>query len=753
MIALHRSRCVDWRPKPIVCFATTTTTTTTTVRGDRDEKNKVESTSAGVDPAGEEVTLLAVARASGRVEVWKKTQRVDSVVKVHGERRGAAASWLKVKDVPGIKSVVCKSLAWVRPRGGQLKLVGGTLEGSLVEIDLAEKRPKKISADAPGCGIWAVDASDLPEGEEVAGCTSLVACACDDGALRVFGTKAGDQDFRLVQTYPRAKCRLLSVAFHGRTSVVVGGSDGHLSHWDLRGRKERFAINGKFQRNLDVSIWSVGVLEGGDIVSGDSSGSVRIWDGKFGSLLKNFSLHKRDVLSVVCHKNKIFSAGVDGQVNLLTCEGKAGGAQQWGFKGKKRPHSHDVLALALAKGTLFSGGNDTRLVSYDAQSFLERHPHNLQAYGEIPHIQTAKKKGSDSAAFMLCQQLDAVEVWQIQTIDQDSASRAKLAKGREGQPLESNSDPKLLAVLSSGSNIHSSALSPDGTLVVYSNMSSLHLYSLSHQNEGKVGVTKAASAKRQLQNLQFTPNGKFVVGTNHASECCVLEANTLKEVHVFDTAAASLSQPLADRSDELLCVSPTSDYAAVTSHRRVILVLNLAKRSLHGVIKVEGAVSSLCFERETNMLLAGTVGQQVLFYDLETCSRHEEFAGHGQQVAKRLNFISGSIKNMSCRGDKKDRFVMLNTVRGLCFVNFGKPTKELGVREGGGHQNRKRSRSGHGLQLAAREGQNPRILPLEDPCLFACFLGEASALIVECPWLKALRDVPKPLQRKVYGMA
>ena len=123
MIALHRSRCVDWRPKPIVCFATTTTTT---VRGDRDEKNKVESTSAGVDPAGEEVTLLAVARASGRVEVWKKTQRVDSVVKVHGERRGAAASWLKVKDVPGIKSVVCKSLAWVRPRGGQLKLVGGT---------------------------------------------------------------------------------------------------------------------------------------------------------------------------------------------------------------------------------------------------------------------------------------------------------------------------------------------------------------------------------------------------------------------------------------------------------------------------------------------------------------------------------------------------------------------------------------------------------------------------------------------------
>ena len=42
---------------------------------------------------------------------------------------------------------------------------------------------------------------------------------------------------------------------------------------------------------------------------------------------------------------------------------------------------------------------------------------------------------------------------------------------------------------------------------------------------------------------------------------------------------------------------------------------------------------------------------------------------------------------------------------------------------------------------------------MEDPCLFACFLGEASALIVECPWLKALRDVPKPLQRKVYGMA
>ncbi|QDZ24530.1 WD40 repeat domain-containing protein [Chloropicon primus] len=748
MLALHRSRCVDWRPKPIVAFAATAGTVggkALEKEGSKGVSGGEVGTSEGDATAGGDLSLLAVARGSGRIEVWKKMPRSGK-----GSPGGLSEknAWQKIKDVPGLRSVVCKCLTWVRGEGKTLRLIGGTLEGNLVEIDLSEKKPRKLTVDAPGCGIWSIDSADYEEGSEVLGCTSLIACACDDGALRVFGTKVGESDFKLVQTYPKADCRLLSLAMHKGRYVVVGGSDGYLSYWDLEQQKELFSINGKFQRNLDVSIWSVAVLDNGDIVSGDSAGSVRIWDGKFGSMLKNFALHKRDVLCVVSCKDKIFSSGVDGQINLLTNEQKGGGVQQWGFKGKKRPHSHDVMALAMSSGTLFSGGNDTRLMSYDAQSFLERHPVNVQAYGEVPHIQLASKKGSLS--YMLCQQLDAVELWEIHTVDQDSSAKAKLVKGKEGQPLETKTCPKLLAVLSSGSNIFSSSMSPDGRLVAYSNMTSLHLYSVFDQH-GKLAVQKIKSVPIQLQNIQFTPNNKCVVGTNLKNEVCVYESDDLKELHVFEQAPAS-AHHFPAQTDELLSVSPNSEFVAVTSKRRVVLVFNLLKSSLQGVIKLDHSASSLCFETDTSLLLIGTVEQQVMFYDASSCTLCDQYVAHGQQVARRLKFISGSIKNMSCLKGEGDKFVLLNTVRGLCFVNFGKPTKEL-KGKGSSQHPKKRSRVGYGLQLAAQEGQNPRILPLEDPCLFATFLGERSALIVECPWLKALRDIPKPLHRKIYGMA
>ena len=749
MLALHRSRCIDWRPKPIVALATTTETTRTTahskVVGENNNDISRENGQAGHErdvvgttsssTRGKDANLLALARESGRIEVWKRNAR---------QANSSPGSWYKILDIPGLKTVVCKCLAWVK-LGEKLRLIGGSLEGNLIEIDLDERKPKKLSMDASGSGIWSMKAVSFDSGTRLLGCTSLIACACDDGALRIFGMEIGSGECNLVQTYPNANCRLLSVAWYKDRFVVMGGSDGYLSYRDIVSRKEIFSINGKLERNLNINIWSIDVLENGDIVTGDSSGSVRIWDGKFGSLLKSFPVHKRDVLAVVAHKSKIFSTGVDGQINMLAHEGK--GPMQWGLKGKKRPHSHDVMSLALSENTLFSGGNDTRLLAYDADAFLERHPTNLQAYGEVPQIQVTAGVGNES--LMICQQLDAVEIWQITTLDQDRNVKAKLSKGKEGEPLEAKVSPKLLAVLSSSSNVFCSALSPDRKYVAYSNMTSLHLYSLFDSKGGKgLGVKKLRSERALLRNIQFTPNGKFVLGVNLANECCIHDASTLELLHVFPNQSSSRSK-LAFPVDELLTVSSNSEYVAVTSQRSAVLVFKLGDKSLHAILNVENIITSLCFNGKSDCLLLGTVNQQILFFDLKTCALRKELVGHGQQVAKRLSFISGSIQHISCLGGKEDTYVMLNTIRGLCFVNFGKPTKDL---KGKDSQHSRKRRYNRDLQLAAREGQNPRIVPLEDPCLFACFLGQQSALIVECPWLKALRDVRQPLHRKVYGL-
>ena len=739
MLALHRSRCVNWRPTPIVSLATVS------YRENGETAQNLTAAGAESSGRGRIVDLLAVGRESGRIEVWTKNAKHET---------GGPGSWCKILDVPGLKSVVCKCLTWIKvcDASGRVvpRLLGGTLEGHLIEIDLVEKRLKRLSVDASGAGIWDMKAVSYNRGSEVLECSSLIACACDDGTLRIFGLQAADDECRLVQTHSQTNCRLLSLAWHKQRFIAIGGSDGHMSYWDVVEKRELFSINGKLQGNLDVNIWSLGVLENGDVVSGDSSGSVRIWDGKFGSQLKAFHLHKKDVLALALSKGKIYSSGVDGQVNLLTNEGKDEEAK-WMFKGKKRPHSHDVLALAIAQNTLFSGGNDTRLLSYHAKSFLEKHPFSLQVYSEVPHIQVSESDKSGEVR-MICQQAAAVEVWQMNVVEQEPGARAKLSKGKEGEPLESKKGPKLLAVLSSKSNVFSSSVSPSGNHVVYSNMTSVHLYELSRSApHSGVDVRKVKTESAQLNSVQFTPNGKFIVGLNAKNECCVYDSATLSRVHVFTREAESpKGNNFPSMGDELLAVSGNSELIAVTDKGSAVLVFHLSKKSLHGVIKLENAVSSLCFQKESNLLLLGMMNRQVLFYEMKTCTLSEQGAGHSEQVAKRLNYISGSIEHMSCSQGKQDTFVMLNTVRGLCFVNFGRPTKELKMKDTNNVLTRKRKHT-YGLQLAAREGQNPRILPLEHPCLFACFLGRQSALIVECPWLKALQHVPQPLQRKVYG--
>ncbi len=66
----------------------------------------------------------------------------------------------------------------------------------------------------------------------------------------------------------------------------------------------------------ELCIWSVLVLPDGTMVSGDSAGSVQLWDSQHGTLLQAFSQHKADVMAVAASTdgNTIFATGIDVQV-------------------------------------------------------------------------------------------------------------------------------------------------------------------------------------------------------------------------------------------------------------------------------------------------------------------------------------------------------------------------------------------------------------------------------------------------------
>jgi U3 small nucleolar RNA-associated protein 4 len=47
---------------------------------------------------------------------------------------------------------------------------------------------------------------------------------------------------------------------------------------------------------MDTLIWTVKVLSDGTIISGDSTGSLKIWESQFWSLTQSFQVHKADIL-------------------------------------------------------------------------------------------------------------------------------------------------------------------------------------------------------------------------------------------------------------------------------------------------------------------------------------------------------------------------------------------------------------------------------------------------------------------------
>lgn len=81
------------------------------------------------------------------------------------------------------------------------------------------------------------------------------------------------------------------------------------------------------------------------IISADSSGRISFWNGETGTHVKSFRSHKADALSVTanCRKNRIFSAGVDGQIAQFDFIGSEW--HQSTPQSRSTYHTHDVRAL------------------------------------------------------------------------------------------------------------------------------------------------------------------------------------------------------------------------------------------------------------------------------------------------------------------------------------------------------------------------------------------------------------------------
>lgn len=304
---------------------------------------------------------LAIGRANGNIEIWNP----------------ANGAWLQEKVFHGGKDRSVEGLAWTQEPDrkdahgkivpGRFRLFSIGYSNSVTEWDLATGLPLRHS-NGNHSEVWCFAAQPrrkltAREGSNQAlhGHQKLVA-GCADGTIVLLSTEDDDLLFqRFVSRATNKKARALSIAWKDQDTVLVGFADSMIRVFDTR--------NGNVIRNIslgsgphggpkEILVWKVKCLPNGDFVSGDSTGEIRIYNGKNYSQMQRILGHDADVLDLAVSRDgsSIFSAGMDRRTSFYTS--KKGSAQgqsgRWRKVSHQRYHEHDVKALATYEGNKLS---------------------------------------------------------------------------------------------------------------------------------------------------------------------------------------------------------------------------------------------------------------------------------------------------------------------------------------------------------------------------------------------------------------
>lgn len=295
---------------------------------------------------------LAIGRANGDIEIWNPLN----------------GNWFQETIIHGGRDRSVDALVWVTgddehmPDGsvlfGRSRLFSIGYTTTVTEWDLEQGRAKKHASGQHG-DIWCLGAQPAPSKEQPNGVVPAsqpqrLVAGTIDGSIVLYSIDDDDLQFQrvLVKTHKK-NIKMVSIAFQSRQIAVVGCSDSAIRVYDLRrGELIRTMTLGKdlLGGSKDIIVWSVKCLKNGDIVSGDSTGQVCIWDGKTYTQAQRIQGHKQDVLSLATSADgsSIISGGMDRRTALYRPMPRD--PSRWQRLWHRKYHDHDVKAMASFEG-------------------------------------------------------------------------------------------------------------------------------------------------------------------------------------------------------------------------------------------------------------------------------------------------------------------------------------------------------------------------------------------------------------------
>lgn len=692
-LKVHRCRFLDWMPHAIhsMCF----------------------------DPKGKQ---LAVARSNGDVEIWQVDRK-----------------WHLRFVINGSEQSKISAMQWSRSN----RLFVASLDGTLWEVDFQLLKKKHIT-DSNGGPIWCMEINNSSE---------ALAVGCEDGRIRLFSFENDDLYFQ--KGFITTGRRVVSLAWHAASNKMFSGSEDGLIHcWNATSGRNESRITLESLAKQKCVVWSLLVLDNLTIVSGDSHGNLSFWNGHTGTLLQKFSHLTADILALsVDHTNSVlFASGVDNQV--VEFRRVAGHENNWAYSYSHRAHSHDVRALALSSGShpvLVSGGIDTQLVWYHADSFNVHRPSKIASMPYRKTVSLASEK-----RILLVQKSRSLDLWRLASsaaVEHDSANNHKLL---------------LELQISDSFNIACSALAPNGNFVACSTAKELKLFSLDSANGFRPRkLTLPAAARVSARVLAFSPDSTRLVIGSDSHQVTVLDLSRLEILKTFNVAPRKATGD--DTSDEdvspasilSLSVSLDGQWLGTGDASNNISIYNLDSMQFYAHLPHPSEMhTNLGFNPSGSTLVVTLVSNSFVCYDVEKKGLSEWYRAHHEQFPKAL--VEGrNVKGMAFDPAHPD-FLYLYSQSSLYQINMGK--EDAGSKSKSPSpvkKSRRRAMSMGTESDATKINTEDELVDLDDgfcrvinryrPLSFVDFLDENELLIVETPWLKVLSRLPGALHRHKYG--
>lgn len=411
---------------------------------------------------------LAVGRANGDIETWNP-------------HNGA---WVQEVTFRGGKDRSVEGLTWIQEPDdvdhdgntipGQLRLFSIGYSSSVTEWNLATGLPLRHSG-GNSSEVWCMAAQPRWQTEKPGSQTNgevwrgqNIVAGCADGTVALLSTADGDLQFqRYLTRGTQKRARCLSVAWQSRDIVVAGFADSSIRVYDARNGTLVRTISlgaGPTKGPREILVWSLKCLPNGDIVSGDSTGDIRFFDGKYYSQTQRLSGHETDVLAVaVSHDGQtVFSTGPDRRLAIYRLGTSTEGSKRrwWTKSSHQRHHCHDVKGLATYESAnmsvLASGGVDTNLIIHPIKGHGEEYSRTISGLPQHQHVVSSRNR-------LLASWWEReVWIWQIQRSSRSTEPHKLLSK----------------VSLKGEANINSVSISADGSILAVATAAEVRLFNL-----------------------------------------------------------------------------------------------------------------------------------------------------------------------------------------------------------------------------------------------------------------------------------